>query len=81
VGAAGFAGISGLGRVYLTEGDLLAARAQFEQARRLSPNDPRPRAFLATTLRKIGQYDQRWRYWSPWPVRIRETGSSGLTSA
>jgi hypothetical protein len=51
-------GYLGLGRVYLTEGDLLAARAQFEQARRLAPNDPRPRAFLATTFRKMGQYEQ-----------------------
>src|SRR5205823_8924274 len=51
-------GYLGLGRVYLTEGDLLAARAQFEQARHLAPDDPRPRAFLATTERKMGQYEQ-----------------------
>jgi Flp pilus assembly protein TadD len=51
-------GYLGLGRVYLTEGDLLAARAQFEQAQRLAPGDPRPRAFLATTDRRMGQYDR-----------------------
>ena len=51
-------GYFGLGRVYLTEGDLLAARAQFEQARRLAPGDPRPRAFLALTDRRMGQYDR-----------------------
>jgi Flp pilus assembly protein TadD len=49
-------GYFGLGRVYLTEGDLLAARAQFELARRLAPNDPRPRAYLALTERRMGQY-------------------------
>jgi tetratricopeptide (TPR) repeat protein len=51
-------GYLGLGRVFLTEGDLLAARAQFEQARRIMPRDPRPAAFLATTHRRIGQYDR-----------------------
>jgi Flp pilus assembly protein TadD len=50
-------GYFGLGRVYLTEGDLLAARAQFERALRLAPADPRPRAFLAMTERRMGQYD------------------------
>jgi Flp pilus assembly protein TadD len=51
-------GFFGLGRVYLTEGDLLAARAQFERAAQLAPLDPRPRAFLATTVRKSGQYGE-----------------------
>jgi Flp pilus assembly protein TadD len=50
-------GCLGLGRVYLTEGDLLAARAQFEQAGRLAPHDPRPRALLAATERRMGQYE------------------------
>jgi Flp pilus assembly protein TadD len=50
-------GYLGLGRVYLTEGDLLAARTQFEKARRIAPRDPRPRAFLAATERRMGQYD------------------------
>jgi Flp pilus assembly protein TadD len=51
-------GYFGLGRVYLTEGDLLAARAQFERAAQFAPSDPRPRAFLATTVRKSGQYEE-----------------------
>jgi tetratricopeptide (TPR) repeat protein len=48
----------GLGQVYLAEGDLLAAREQFEQASRMAPGDPRCRAFLATTERRMGLYDR-----------------------
>jgi tetratricopeptide repeat protein/cytochrome c554/c'-like protein len=51
-------GYLGLGRVFLTEGDLLAARGQFGLARRFAPKDPRPRAFLALTERRMGQYDR-----------------------
>lgn len=47
----------GLGRVYLEEGDLIAARAQFEAALRLAPDDVRPRLFLGKTFRKMGQYE------------------------
>jgi len=50
-------GFYGLGKVYLTEGDLLAARGEFERARRLAPADPRPRALFAMTERRMGQYD------------------------
>src|SRR5439155_20146946 len=48
----------GLGRVYLREGDLLAARSQFEEARRRAPADPRPGAFMGTLYRRMGEYDQ-----------------------
>ena len=37
---------------------MLAARVQFELAQHLAPSDPRPQAFLATTDRRIGQYDR-----------------------
>jgi tetratricopeptide (TPR) repeat protein len=48
----------GLGRVYLREGDLLAARAQFEEAARRAPGDPRPSAFLGTLYRRMGEYER-----------------------
>lgn len=58
-----FAGVGvdpwlGLGRVYLREGDLLAARSQFEEAGRRAPGDPRPGAFMGTLYRRMGEYDQ-----------------------
>ncbi|MFN3650494.1 MAG: tetratricopeptide repeat protein [Armatimonadota bacterium] len=44
-----------LGRVYLDEGDLLAAQGQFERARHLAPGDHRPAAWLGAVLRRMGQ--------------------------
>jgi tetratricopeptide (TPR) repeat protein len=47
----------GLGRVYLEEGDLIAAREQFLAALRLAPRDAQARLFLGRTYRKMGQYE------------------------
>jgi Flp pilus assembly protein TadD len=62
-------GFLGLGRVYLQEGDLLAARSQFEAAQaRVAPGattDPRPAAFLATVYRRMGEYDRCLRILEP----------------
>jgi Flp pilus assembly protein TadD len=56
------AGFLGLGRVYLQEGELLAARSQFELARATPgaarDGDARPEAFLATVYRRMGDYDR-----------------------
>ena len=46
-----------LGRVYLEEGDLLAAREQFSLAARLDPRDDRARAWQAAVLRHTGELD------------------------
>jgi Flp pilus assembly protein TadD len=48
----------GLGRVYLEEGDLIAARDQFLAALRLAPGEVRARLFLGKTYREMGQYER-----------------------
>ncbi len=45
-----------LGRTSLAEGDLLAARRQFESANKAAPTSSAPRAWLGHTLRRMGQY-------------------------
>jgi tetratricopeptide (TPR) repeat protein len=48
----------GLGRAYLREPALLAARAQFEVVLRLAPNHPEARAGLGVVYAKQGQFDR-----------------------
>jgi len=47
----------GLGRVYLEEGDLLAARTHFVKAKELAADPSRANAWLAATYRRMGQYE------------------------
>jgi tetratricopeptide (TPR) repeat protein len=51
-------GAIGLGLVYLQEGDLIGARAQFDLALRISPDETRARFLLGKTHRRMGQYEK-----------------------
>ncbi len=47
-----------LGVLLLTRGELYAAAAEFEWARKLMPGHPDPRVNLAMTLEQAGRYDE-----------------------
>jgi Flp pilus assembly protein TadD len=49
--------LTALARAYLAEGDLLSARAQLEQALTLDRRSPRARAWLGSTLLRMGQLE------------------------
>src|SRR5262249_32198809 len=55
----------GMGRAYLTEPSLLAARTRLEEARRLAPDNPAARADLGVVDSKQGEYEQAIRLLRP----------------
>jgi tetratricopeptide (TPR) repeat protein len=62
----------GLGRAYLHEVTLLAARSQFESALRLSPGNAAARAYLGVVASKQGEYDRALRLLQPLAERFPE---------
>ena len=62
----------GLGRAYLHEVALLAARSQFESALRLAPDSAAARAYLGVVASKQGEYDRALRLLRPLAERFPE---------